>query len=76
LLLVARYETEAEGVAWVVCEALGVHSDEDNYSFGYIATWGKDNTKQLVKKSLQTITKTSQTILDYVESKVDDLVKV
>lgn len=72
----ARYETEAEGVAWVVCEALGVHSDEDNYSFGYIATWGKDNTKQLVKKSLQTITKTSQTILDYVESKVDDLVKV
>ena len=72
----ARYETEAEGVAWVVCEALGVHSDEDNYSFGYIATWGKDNTKQLVKKSLQTITKTSQTILDYVETRVDDLVKV
>ena len=72
----ARYETEAEGVAWVVCEALGVHSAEDNYSFGYIATWGKDNTKQLVKQSLQTITKTSQTILDYVETRVDDLVKV
>tara|TARA_Y100000994_G_scaffold246270_1_gene249261 strand:+ start:393 stop:1295 length:903 start_codon:yes stop_codon:yes gene_type:complete len=72
----ARYETEAEGVAWVVCEALGVHSNEDNYSFGYIATWGKDNTKQLVKQSLQTITKTSQTILDYVETRVDDLVKV
>ena len=72
----ARYETEAEGVAWVVCEALGVHSAEDNYSFGYIATWGKDNTKQLVKKSLQTITKTSQKILDYVETRVDDLVKV
>ena len=72
----ARYETEAEGVAWVVCEALGVHSSEDNYSFGYIATWGKDNTKQLVKQSLQTITKTSQTILDYVEARVDDLVKV
>ena len=72
----ARYETEAEGVAWVVCEALGVHSAEDNYSFGYIATWGKDNTKALVKQSLQTITKTSQTILDFVESRVDDLVKV
>ena len=72
----ARYETEAEGVAWVVCEALGVHSAEDNYSFGYIATWGKDNTKALVKQSLQTITKTSQTILDFVEARVDDLVKV
>ena len=57
-------------------EALGVHSAEDNYSFGYIATWGKDNTKALVKQSLQTITKTSQTILDFVEARVDDLVKV
>jgi len=70
----ARYETEAEGVAWVVCEALGIHSAEDNYSFGYIAHWGKDNTKALVKQSLQTITKTSQTILDHIEVGVDSLV--
>ncbi len=70
----ARYETEAEGVAWVVCEALGVHSAEDNYSFGYIATWGKDDTKKLVKQSLQTITKTAWEILDHVEAQVDNLV--
>ena len=67
----ARYETEAEGVAWVVCEALDIHSEGDNYSFGYISTWGKDNTKELVKKSLQNITKTSREILDHVESKLD-----
>ena len=67
----ARYETEAEGVAWVVCEALDIHSEGDNYSFGYISTWGKDNTKEFVKKSLQNITKTSREILDHVESKLD-----
>lgn len=64
----ARYETEAEGVAWVVCEALGVHSAGDDYSFGYISTWGGENTKANVKKSLSSIQKTSKTILDFIES--------
>ena len=53
----ARYETEAEGVAYVVAEALGIHSETDAYSFGYIATWGKDDTKKLVKESLSRIQK-------------------
>ena len=66
----ARYETEAEGVAWVVCEALDIHSDEDNYSFGYIATWGGDNTRQLVKDSMKRIQKTSKTILEHIEGRV------
>jgi|TARA_Y100000052_G_scaffold24600_1_gene27282 antirestriction protein ArdC len=65
-----RYETEAEGVAWVVCEALGIHSEDDNYSFGYISIWGKDDVKKLVKESLKRIEKTSKEILDAIENVV------
>ena len=46
----ARYETEAEGVAYVVASS-GHHSETDAYNFGYIATWGKDDTKKLVGKA-------------------------
>ena len=64
----ARYETEAEGVAFIVAEALGIHSDEDAYSFGYIASWGKEDTKKLVKESLSRIQKTANRILDDIET--------
>jgi len=69
----ARYETEAECVAWIVCQALGVHSDGDKYSFGYIKNWGGDNAKDLVKSSLQRIQKTATQILDEVERDMESL---
>lgn len=64
----ARYETEAEGVAFIVAEALGIHSEQDAYSFGYIASWGKGDTKKLVKESLSRIQKTANQILDEIET--------
>jgi hypothetical protein len=64
----ARYETEAEGVAYVVAEALGIHSETDAYSFGYIATWGKDDTKKLVKESLSRIQKCANEIIGAIET--------
>lgn len=64
----ARYETEAEGVAFIVAEALGIHSEQDAYSFGYIASWGKGDTKKLVKESLGRIQKTANQILDEIEN--------
>lgn len=64
----ARYETEAEGVAYIVAEALGIHSEDDAYSFGYIASWGKDDTKKLVKETLGRIQRTANTILDEIEA--------
>lgn len=64
----ARYETEAEGVAFIVAEALGIHSEEDAYSFGYIASWGKGDTKKLVKESLSRIQQTANQILDEIET--------
>lgn len=67
----ARYETEAEGVAWIVGQALGIHSDSDNYSFGYISQWGGDNTKKLVRESLGRIQKTANQILNELSEKFE-----
>ena len=64
----ARYETEAEATAYIVAEALGIHSEDDAYSFGYIAQWGKDDTKRLVKESLSRVQKTANQILDEIEA--------
>ena len=69
----ARFETEAEGVAWIVCQALGVHSEGDKYSFGYIKNWGGDDAKALVKSSLARIQKTATQILDEIERDLESL---
>jgi len=55
-------EVQAEGVAYVVCNALGI--DTSDYSFGYVASWGGD-TKALVK-ALDAIRDTANAILDKV----------
>ena len=55
-------EVQSEGVAYVVCNALGI--DTSDYSFGYVASWGGD-TKALVK-ALDAIRSTANAILDKV----------
>lgn len=57
-----RREVQAEGVAFVVCKALGI--DSDDYSFGYLAAWGGD-TKEVLAE-LEVIRKTANAILDKV----------
>lgn len=52
-------EVQAEGVAFVVCKALGI--DTDDYSFGYLAAWGGD-TKEVLAE-LDVIRKTADGIL-------------
>lgn len=55
-------EVQAEGVAYVVCNALGV--DTSSYSFGYIAGWGED-TKSLIGE-LDVIRTTANMILEKI----------
>lgn len=55
-------EVQAEGVAYIVCHALGI--DAGDYSFGYIAGWGED-TKAILNE-LSTIQQTASAILDKV----------
>lgn len=56
-------ELEAESVAFVVCAATGINSD--NYSFGYVATWssGGDEALAAIKSSGWRIQRTAEQIL-------------
>lgn len=58
-------EVQAESVAFVVCQSLGL--DTSDYSFGYIAGWssGKD-TKEL-KNSLEIIRTTANEIINGID---------
>lgn len=56
-------EVQAEGVAFVVCKALGI--DTDDYSLGYVAAWSDMDSKAVLKQ-LEVIRKTANAILDKV----------
>lgn len=58
-------EVEAESVAFVVCEALGIASDD--YSFGYVASWaGQTDAVDIISASGRRIQKAARLILDAV----------
>jgi hypothetical protein len=61
-------ELEAESVAFVVCDDLGL--DTSAYSFGYIVSWagGGDNADKAISASAQRINKAARTILEQLES--------
>jgi hypothetical protein len=56
-------EVEAESVAFVVCNVVGV--DSGVYSFPYVTSWAdKENAESMVLKSGQRIVRATNTILD------------
>ena len=57
-------ETEAESVAFVVCAALGLATDD--YSFSYVGAWSKGDM-ELVKKTGQKVAKVAKAILAKME---------
>ena len=61
-------ELEAESVAFVVCDDLGL--DSSAYSFGYIATWAGDGDEadKAIIASAQRINKAARIILEGLES--------
>ena len=54
-------ETEAESIAYVVSNYLGL--DTSNYSIGYVAGWS-GNEDFILKESVARVSKTSKLILD------------
>lgn len=56
-------EVQAEGVAFVVCKALGI--DTEDYSLGYVAAWSDMNSKAVLRQ-LEVIRKTANAILEKV----------
>ena len=63
----ALAELEAESMAYVVCQALGI--DSSDYSFGYVATWagGGDEATAGIKASCDRIQKGAAIILGAFE---------
>ena len=59
-------EAEAEGVAFVVCSRFGL--DTSDYSFGYVATWARDEGgPALVKQASTTIQGVAREIIERIE---------
>lgn len=61
----ASMEVEAESVAFVVCQRLGL--DTSDYSFGYLAGWSSDKELPELKSSLQTIQKTAHELIENLD---------
>lgn len=61
----ATMEVEAESVAFVVCQHLGL--DTSDYSFGYLASWSSDKDLPELKSSLQTIQKTAHDMIEQLD---------
>jgi antirestriction protein ArdC len=61
-------ELEAESVAYVVCDGLGLDSGE--YSFGYVATWagGSDAATKAITESANRIHHAAKTILSALDA--------
>lgn len=58
-------EVQAESVAYIVCQHLGI--DSAQYSFGYIAQWSKDKELPQLHASLEVIQKTAGEIIGRVD---------
>ena len=63
-------ETEAESIAYVVCQHYGIDTSE--YSFPYVATWSADKEVPELKASLDTIRRTSAELIVKLDEKVQE----
>lgn len=61
-------ETEAESVAYVVCQHYGI--DTSDYSFGYVASWSEGKEVPELKASLNTIRQTAAELITRIDEKV------
>lgn len=61
-----QVELEAESVAFCVCHVLGLDTSE--YTFGYLAGWGGNDTVKMLKPSAERIQKATHQILSDIET--------
>lgn len=61
-------ELQAESVAFIVCNFLGIDTSE--YSFGYVAGWAADRSGKQLEKNLSVIGETAKLIIDKLEKEV------
>ncbi|MBQ7372371.1 MAG: ImmA/IrrE family metallo-endopeptidase [Blautia sp.] len=59
-------EVQAESIAYVVCNWIGV--DTSDYSFGYVAGWSTGRELKELSESLEVIRKTSKKLIEGLQS--------
>ena len=64
----ATMEVEAESIAYVVCQSLGL--DTSDYSFGYLAGWSANKELPELQSSLATIQKTAHMLIGQMEAQI------
>ena len=64
-------EIEAESVAYIVCQYLGL--DTGDYSFGYIAGWSEGKEQRELRTSLDCIRNAAAELIGSIESRCLDL---
>jgi len=64
----ATMEIEAESVAFICCQHLGL--DTSDYSFGYLAGWSSNKELPELKASLQTIQKTAHEVIEQLDKAI------
>ena len=66
-------EVEAESIAYAVCKYFGIETGEN--SFGYIASWSQGKELKELRASLETINKTSGTLISDIERHYKEICK-
>lgn len=66
-------EIEAESVSYAVCAFWSIETGEN--SFGYLASWSKDKTLPELKASLETISKTADSLITEIEKHFQQVCK-
>ena len=66
-------EVEAESVAYAVCQCFGIDTGEN--SFGYIASWSANKELPELRASLETITRTANTLINSIEGHMREIMR-
>ena len=66
-------EVEAESISYAVCKYFGIETGEN--SFGYIASWSHGKELKELRASLETINKTSGTLISDIERHYKEICK-
>ena len=66
-------EVEAESISYAVCKYFGIETGEN--SFGYIARWSQGKELKELRASLETINKTSGTLISDIERHYKEICK-
>lgn len=66
-------EVEAESVSYAVCQYYGIETGSN--SFGYIAAWSKDRSLKELRASLETITKTANSLITGIDKHFREVCK-